>query len=416
MVNSDTQSVDIAIIGGGLVGASLACALGKQGHSVAVVEARPIYQSQAASFDERTLALSFGSAQIFASLGLWSDVLQQGISPIESIHVSDQGFPGKTRLQANEAGVDALGYVVPMRILGSVLKDALAQLDTVKFFCPASLSAMTTDTDHARLSITTESVEHELHASLVVGADGADSVVRQFAGIQDRSSDYQQSAVIANISSERAHRNVAYERFTRHGPLAMLPLPAYDDDQHRSALVWTVPTERVETVMAYSDEEFLAEVMQDFGMSLGRLLKTGKRHAFPLSLRQAQDSIAERVALIGNAAHTLHPIAGQGFNLGLRDVAVLAQVVVDALRAGRDPGLLQALQLYADWQQSDQQRVIGFTDSLVRAFSNRLPPLAFVRNMGMFGAEIFPSLKQRLAKQAMGVAGKLPRLARGLPL
>ena len=416
MQTTQTQNFDIVIIGGGLVGASLACALGDQDVRVAVVEAVPLQSDDQPSYDERTLALSFGSAQIFAGLGVWSRIKELGATPIRSIHVSDRGYLGKTRLHAHESGVDALGYVVPTRVIGCALSERLSSFSNITLFCPAMLQSMQVGADSVTLTIQEASITHTLSCRLIIGADGVDSAVRKLANIGARTLDYQQDAIIGSVSCEKPHQNIAYERFTSTGPIAMLPLPAFEDDPNRCAMVWTVRREDSETTMALDDATFLAQLQARFGTHLGKLMKIGKRSVYPLSLRHATRHVLPRLALIGNAAHTLHPIAGQGFNLGLRDVAVLAQVIVDAVRQSRDPGALTTLETYASWQRRDQSRVISFTDGLVRAFSNRFPPLAMARNLGMFAAEIIPGMKQRLARQAMGLAGRQPRLTRGLPL
>jgi 2-octaprenyl-6-methoxyphenol hydroxylase len=263
----------------------------------------------------------------------------------------------------------------------------------------------------ARVIIEQGGAERALTARLVVGADGADSSVRRWSGIGAQRAEYGQSAVIANLTPERPHRNVAYERFTDSGPLALLPM-----SDGRCALVWTLRSEQSAEILALGDREFLARLQLRFGGRLGRLRRVGARTAYPLALVRAHAYTAARLALIGNAAHTLHPIAGQGFNLGLRDVAALAEVVCDTAAAGRDVGARAVLARYEEWRRRDQEHVLRATDGLVRLFSNDHAPLVLARTAGMVLVDLLPPVKRALMRRAMGLAGRQPRLARGLPL
>ncbi|WP_126452792.1 2-octaprenyl-6-methoxyphenyl hydroxylase [Sulfuriflexus mobilis] len=406
---------DIVIVGGGLVGASLACALGGQDLRIAVVEAVPFGAAGQPSYDDRTVALAYGSRRIFEGMGIWSAIEQGGVSAIEKIHVSDRGHMGKTRLDCADEGLDALGYVVENRVLGAVLSTHLQQLDNVSLLCPATVTQLHCDTGSATLEIEYEGSVRSLQAKLLVAADGGDSFVREQANIRSFGTDYGQTAVITNVSCQRPHRHVAYERFTDSGPLAVLPL-ADMGGEHRCSIVWSVKKAQLDEMLALDDETFLKRLQARFGDHLGTFTRAGKRVAYPLSLRQAREHVRERLALIGNAAHTIHPIAGQGFNLGLRDVAVLAQVLAEAQQVGQDIGTLAVLKNYARWRRRDHLRVIGFTDSMVRLFSNKLTPLALARNIGLVAADILPPMKRLITRQAMGLTGKLPRLARGLKL
>lgn len=412
-MTAKTTDYDLIIIGGGMVGASLAISLAEQPLRIALVEAASLQKNQPAppNYDDRAIALSFGARRIFEGMGLWTDIAPK-TTAINHIHVSDQGRFGFTRLDAKQEKVDALGYVVTARQLGETLMDKLQQCANLTLISPATLSELKLGDDHATAVITQNNGDSEaLTSKLVVAADGGNSHVRRQLDIQTTDRDYAQTAIIANITTEKAHNNVAYERFTRNGPLALLPMP-----DNRSSLVWTRAPEDAERLLPLSDEDFLAELQPCFGKRLGRFLKVGKRNSYPLQLIRAQEQVRNRLALIGNAAHTLHPIAGQGFNLGLRDVATLAQTIVDAHHADTDIGKLDALNSYAEWRQRDHQQVIGFTNTLVHTFSNQLPPLAMARNLGLIAADIIPPLKHSLARHSMGLAGKLPRLSRGLPL
>ena len=404
------QETELLIIGGGLVGASLAVALGQAGLDVTVVDACPLSVDQQPNYDERSIALAQGSQCILSALGLWQS-LQDEVCPIHTIHVSDRGHFGFTRLHREQQGVPALGYVATARVLGKTLLDQLNRLPNVQTLAPAQLIDFQVLADGVTTRLMQEQQTLECKARLLVAADGAQSSVRDQLGIHSKRRDYGQTAVIANVSSEGDHQNVAYERFTDTGPMALLPM-----SRQRCALVWTVRSDQSDDIMGLDDAQFLSRLQERFGYRLGRFVKVGQRHAYPLQLLQARESIRPRMALIGNALHTLHPVAGQGFNLGLRDVAALAEVVTDARRQGLDIGDNSVLARYADWRQTDQRRAVAFTDSLVRLFGQSLPPVAWLRDAGMLALDICPPAKRWFGRLTMGRTGRLPRLARGLEL
>ena len=404
------HETDILIIGGGLVGASLAVALGQAGLTVTVVEACPLSVDQRPNYDERSIALAQGSQCIFSALGLWPS-LQDEVCPIHTIHVSDRGHFGFTRLRREQQGVPALGYVATARVLGKTLLDQLDRLKNVRTLAPAQLIDFQVHDDGVSTRLMLEDRTLECSARLLVAADGAQSSVRDQLGIHSSRRDYGQTAVIANVTAERGHDNVAYERFTDSGPLALLPMSG-----QRCALVWTVRSDQSDDIMGLDDAQFLSRLQERFGYRLGRFVKAGQRHAYPLQLLQARESIRPRMALIGNAMHTLHPVAGQGFNLGLRDVAALAEVVMDARRKGLDIGDSAVLARYADWRQADQRRVVAFTDGMIRLFGHSLPPVAWLRDAGMLALDMCPPAKRWFGRLTMGRVGRLPRLARGLKL
>ena len=402
---------DILVIGGGMVGASLACALGGTGLRIAVVEAVPLTASTQPSYDERTIALAFGSRRIFEGIGVWGEVARLGATPIEKIHISDRGRFGFTHFSHTELGQEALGYVVEARVLGLALLARLQQLPNVAWLCPATLESVDFQPESAVARIRHDGTTHDLRARLVVAADGADSAVRNIAGIEFERTEYGQSAVVTTVTINQPHQNTAYERFTGTGPLALLPM-----SDNRMAVVWSTRTDNVEALLSLSDEEYLVRLQERFGDRLGTFTRLGRRRAYPLMLTRVAEHVRPRLALIGNAAHTVHPVAGQGFNLGLRDVAALAEVLVAAQREGRDLGDLEVLKRYADWRARDNRVIATFTNSLIRVFSNDFPPLAFARNLGLLAVDLVPPLKRRLLRITSGLAGKLPRLARGLPL
>lgn len=398
---------DVLIAGGGMVGASLACALAPLPLRMALVEAVPFDHAAQPSYDERTTVVSHGSQRIYATMGLWQ-ALEPAATSIRRIHVSERGRFGVTRIDSREQGVDALGHVLPNRVLGRALTERLARLPNVTLFCPATLDDVVMQADTVRATLGGGAVS----ARLLVGADGARSRVRAALGIDAIETDYRQQAVIATVTPTRPHPGLAFERFTPDGPMALLPV-----DSDRYALIWTLPPAEAEAVIALSEAAFLARLQAAFGNRLGRFLRADGRSAHPLRRVLSERAWRGRGVLIGNAAHSLHPVAGQGFNLGLRDVAVLAELVADAvMMAGGDPGSDSVLQAYADWRQTDQARVSGFTDGLVHLFSNRLPGLGRLRSLGLLGLDMTPPAKRWLARRNMGADGRIPRLARGLSL
>lgn len=401
---------DLIIVGGGMAGASLAIALSGRGLKLGLVEAAVPVVDAVPNYDDRAIALAWGSSRIFTGLGVWQ-TMRSHAEAIRDIHVSERGGFGFTRLHQKQEGVAALGYVVTARDLGSVLLESLAGCEDVELIAPARVTAVETTEDQASINILRDGETLKLSTALLVAADGGHSFIRQQLQMSTRHWDYAQHAVVANITPSKHHQGMAFERFTQQGPVALLPM-----SEQRCALVYTVQDEDLESIQALDDQQFLARVQQRFGWRLGRFIQVGKRSAYPLSHIRALESVHQRVAIIGNAAHTLHPIAGQGFNLGIRDVAALAEVVLDAHSNGQNVGSEQVLQCYDRWRSRDQQGVAIATDSLVRLFNNPLRPVKLARNLGMLALDALPAARHQLARAAMGVHGRLPKLARGLSL
>lgn len=395
-----------------MIGTSLALALAPLGLRVAVVEAVARKSSSQPSFDERTTALSRSTQRMFEAMELWPEIVAAS-TPIRSIHVSDQGRFGFSHIDAAEQGVEALGYVVINRVLGSVLQAALADLDGVDVLCPARIVDVELAPDKATATIETDNGRQSLDCALLVAADGANSAVRNMLGITAQKNSYGQFAVIGNVVPERPIENMAYERFTEQGPLAILPLA---DD--RAGFIWTVSEEDADRVMALDDTGFLAELQQEFGFRLGEFTRVGKRASYPLILSKALRLTATRSVLVGNSAHGLHPVSAQGFNLGMRDVAAIVDCIADACRETPecDPGSADILGRYAEWRRSDQQKLVRFTDGLVKLFGSKRRPLRALRNVGMLGFDLVPGVRSVFAKHTMGLAGRLPRLSRGVPI
>ncbi len=405
---------DIAIVGGGMVGATLALLLAAQRRQwrISLIEAaafaapdQPHYQP---SFDARATALAAGSVELLAELQLWP-ALARHAGPIRQVHVSDRGHPGGSLIDAAEYGLDALGYVVPNSWLGSVLLQRLRQQPNIRCIAPAKVDALSVTAAGAELTVSSADKREILQAQVAVIADGAHSPLRAAIGIDAEVSDYRQSAIIANVATEQAHRGIAYERFTARGPLALLPL-GQGGDGHCSALVWTHATARAEAVAALDDDEFLRQLQAAFGFRLGRFTRVGRRQAYPLQLIVAGEQVRSAVAVMGNAAHFLHPVAGQGFNLALRDCAALAETLALAARRGQRLGELAVLQQYQRLQALDQQLTVGFSDTVTRLFSNASLPAVLLRNLGFLALDALPLAKTWFGRQTMGSAGRRPRL------
>ncbi len=392
-----------------MVGLSLAAALADLPLDVVVIEPVAPDAGNQPSFDARTTALSGGSRRVLEGVGAWQAVAAHA-TPIRRIHVSERGTFGFARLSAEEQGVAALGYTIENRLLGRALRERCAAIPRLTL-CHAAVRELLTGED--ALCIVTDQGQ-EIAARLVVAADGAQSQVRSAIGIDATVSEYGQHALIAHLDTERFHDYTAYERFTPGGLIAMLPIA-----EGRSAVVWTLAPEAAARALALPDAAFIDELQQAFGLRLGRFTRVGRRQSYPLALTRSVRQSAPRAVVIGNAAQGLHPVAGQGFNLGLRDVATLAEVLADAIAEhgpAVDPGSGQVLERYTRWRQPDRQAVIRFTDSLVRGFGNQFAPVRAARATGLLLFDLLGPVKREFARQTMGLAGRLPRLVRGLPL
>lgn len=408
---SEILEFDIAIIGGGMVGTTLASMLATSQPQlrIALIEAQPFarvdevhYQP---SFDARSTALSYGAAKILRELGVWN-ILQQHITPIAQVHVSDRGHFLGGLIDAETNNLDAVGYVVENSWLGKVLLAHVQVQESIRCFAPAKVTQLTPQEYSARLRVQTNDQEFFIDAGLVVVADGGDSAVRRNLGIATQMREYGQTAIITNVEFSEPHNGVAYERFTDQGPIALLPLGESIHAQ-QSALVWTLPSDQSEEILHANDEEFLAQLQMRFGFRVGKLIRVAKRFAYPLQLVLAEEQIRSHVVLLGNAAHFLHPVAGQGFNLALRDCACLVETLRLAISRGQSPGDLSVLQTYLDRQALDQQLTIEFSDKLVRLFSNNHLPLIALRHLGLLSLEYWPLLKNQFIAQTMGTAGRL---------
>jgi 2-octaprenyl-6-methoxyphenol hydroxylase len=409
-----TSDCDVLIAGGGMVGASLAVALAGLPLRVTLVEQIPAGSPGQPSFDARTTALSRSSQHILATLGIWPEVAGQA-TPIRRIHVSERGRFGTTVIDADEDGGEALGYVVENRLLGAALWRAISASSTVTVRSPARVTQVDQSLDSLCVHVGQDGVNTVIRTKLLVVADGAGSPLRESLGIAARTRPYEQTAIVGSVAVEAPKPEVAYERFTADGPIALLPAGG-----RRYVFVLTRRAAIAEAVFALPDPAFIELLQQEFGFRLGRLQKVGVRSRYPLELVEAAAVTAHRVAVVGNAAHGLHPVAGQGYNLGLRDAAALAELVADDGRqvASRpDPGQTELLDRYASWRRPDQRKVVAFTDGLIRLFGlagpgNVVGPL---RGLGLLLFDTAPGAKRLLARLTMGLAGRRTRLVRGLP-
>jgi 2-octaprenyl-6-methoxyphenol hydroxylase len=402
-----SHDYNLLIIGGGLVGASLAAALAPLPLKIAMVEAVPFGSRGQPSFDDRATALSEGSRRVFESMGVWAGMADEA-SPIRHIQVSERGRLGATRLSAEEAGVEALGWVTPNRLIGKALMEFIAGKSNITVHAPAKLQSFTADAKGVEAIIEADKPA-TLKAKLLVAADGAQSEVRRQLGIGGEKWDYAQTAVVCNVRVERPEAETAFERFSDAGPVALLPMGG-----DKYGFVWVTATDAAPALLGLDDAAFAEQAAERFGGRFGKFIQVGKRASYALSMVRAEAQQATRTLIIGNAAHALHPVAAQGFNLSVRDVAMLAEVLADA--RGGDLGAPDVLARYVDARKGDQRGTALFTDILNRIFANPLTSVAWGRNAGLLAMELMPTARRALMRKNMGLDGHLPKLARGLPL
>lgn len=398
----------VTIVGGGLAGASLACALETLDLDIVVLEASPLEQNDQPSFDERTIALTFSSRRVLEGIGIWPAIAAAS-GPIHRIHISNRGHAGFTRLDRDLIGTDALGYVVPTRILGRALTERLRQSPRIDYRCPAEVNGFELDAENSSTHVDVSG--ERISSSLVVLADGGRSSLGESAGLKVREKQYSQEALVGIVGVDRDHGATAYERFTRHGPLALLPL-----DPRRFALAWTLPKEQAREMLTRPKDDFLGTLQKTFGDRVGFFDRCDRLQVYPLRRAEVKNPVGERLVALGNAAHIVHPVAGQGFNLGLRDVAHLAEEFSKGLKTQRDIGGPEILGEYARNRKRQTKRVLRFTDGLLQIFANECVGLSSGRNIVLNLLEVLPPVKQALLKRTTGLSGTQPRLARGLPL
>ncbi len=405
---STSNAFDLVIVGGGLAGASLAVALRQSGLTIAVVERWAWGHAQQPSYDERTVALTWSSRCIYTGMGVWSSIAAEA-EPIRDIHVSDRGGFGMTHLSHRHAGTAALGYVVPTRSLGRILHTTLAASDGITLFCPAQAEKTEASGSRRYLAVTQGEKTVRISAPLVVMAEGGRSGL--MAGGQDDSKPYRQQALLSVVTTDQLHQGRAWERFTREGPLALLPL-----SQNRLAVVWTSMPEALTQRLAMQDDTFIHHLQRTFGDRAGNLRDPSVRQSYRLYRHYFGPPAQDRRVVLANAAQIVHPVAGQGFNLGLRDIAVLAELIFHACLKGQDLGSEPLLSQYNRLRRRDSFMVRQFTHSLVALFTSDLPGVSLVRNLGLKSVEWLPPAKRFLLRRTMGLANTSSQLIRGLPL
>jgi len=397
-------SADILVIGGGLVGGPLACALAGAGVSVAVVDGEVPEQALAPSFDGRASAVALAPQRMLAAIGLWPDI-DPLAAPIMQIRVSDGASPLFLHYDHAEIGDEPLGWIVENRALRHAIQLGLRRQSKVTWIAPAKVVQLERGPHRVEARLDDG---RRIGAALAVGADGRASPIRSGAGIGITSWDYGQTAIVCTVAHEKPHHDTAQEHFLPAGPFAILPLRG-----NRSSVVWTEKAHLAGPILAQDEPGFMRELESRFGDYLGRLTLEGPRFGYPLNFQLAQSYTAPRLALIGDAAHGMHPVAGQGMNMGLRDVAALAELIVDAHRLGQDLGDGLLLSRYERWRRFDNLLMLGLTDALVRLFSNDVAPIRLARDVGMAAVNRLPPLKHFFMRHAMGVVGDLPRLLEG---
>lgn len=395
---------DVIIAGGGLVGATLACALGRQGWRVALVEARAPRDAPAQSgFDPRVSAISPVSVRLLEALGVWPYVPSERRQAYRKMCVWDASGQGAVHFDAAAIGLAALGHIVENRILQAALETRIGELDTIVWHRPASLEALTLGAAGARARV----ADTRLRASLVVGADGRGSRVREAAGLRVTRASYRQCALVTTVGIERGHAETAWQRFLVGGPLALLPLP-----EGRGAIVWSTTPQHAETLLGLDDDDFETALGDAFGTRFGAFQVVGPRAIFPLQHLRARRYVSERVALVGDAAHTIHPLAGQGVNLGFLDAAALSEVLEHARARHRDPGSYASLRPYERWRTGHNLLIGEAMSGFKWLFGSRWAPLVLARNLGLDLTDRAAPLKKLFMRMATGGGGDLPRIAR----
>ncbi len=417
-VDTLADRYDVLIVGGGLVGSSLACALEPLVHNyglkIALVETHSLDEPRARppSFDSRSSAISYGTRLIYDQLGLWKK-LEPGAAVIKQVHVSDRGHFGVTRLDYQSEGVPALGYVVDNHLLGDVLLQQLQRFrsqSVIDFYSPAEVSELKPGKDEMAITLRQAgNTKQQLVASLVVLVDGGRSGLMEQLGVSKEIHSYDQHALIANVAVDRPHQSVAYERFAGKGPMALLPKIITESpdsepgDLHGYGLVWTLTDDELDGITGLSDQAFLQRLQERFGYRAGRFLRVGQRDCYPLQMSMAREQVRPGLVVLGNAAHAIHPVAGQGYNLAIRDVMALAENIEGSIKRGIAVGDLSRLMQYLKQQDADQKMTVAFCDGLVKLFSRNEKPVVLARNLGLLGLDVGKSLKSRFARAAMGL-------------
>ncbi|TAJ81735.1 UbiH/UbiF/VisC/COQ6 family ubiquinone biosynthesis hydroxylase [Reyranella sp.] len=415
----DKERFDLAIVGAGLNGSLLALAAGEAGLSTALIDRVALTTMSQAGFDGRTTAIAYTSQRLFAALGLWDEVAAEA-EPIRDIRISDAGHDGRAsplflhfdHREAADEGTEAapMGWIVENRFLRAALLRRLATCPQVELIAPDEVTDSKRDLDKAELTLKSG---RRIATRLIASAEGRFGSMREDAGIGARAWSYDQIAIVLVAKHERPHRGVAQEKFLPGGPFAILPMTDSSTGEHRSSIVWTERADLARRLLELDGPRFQAEFARRFGDHLGAVAPIGPRWWYPLGLVHAERYIDTRLVLVGDAAHGIHPIAGQGYNLGVRDIAALVEVLIDTKRLGLDVGGADALERYAQWRRADNFTMVAATDLLNRLFSNDITPLRLARDLGLAAVNRVPPLRRFFVRHAMGLVGDLPKLIRG---
>ena len=399
---------DVLIIGGGLIGASLACALENLGLRITVIESIPFENQLQPSFDERTIAITWSSRQIFEAIGVWKEIASTA-HPIQKIHVSEKGRPGLIQLDCSLINVEALGYVIPTRSIGKALFNRLQQSFSVQILTPANAKHVHTTIDS--VVVNCDEVTAPLTASLLVVADGGRSPISPIVGAARNEKKYHENIMVTRIDSDKNHNRMAFERFSKYGPIALLPI-----GDASFSVAWTLPKEKADAYLRFTDSELLLNLQKQFGFRAGKFTSIGTRKIYPLARTSVTPPSIHRTVLIGNAAHEVHPVAGQGFNLGLSDVAELAELIANAAQNRTDIGHYYIIDSYIKNRAKQTKRVIGFTDGLINMFDSSFPGAGLFRSIGLSTIDMMPSIKKSLLRRTTGLSDTKNRLIRGISL
>ncbi|MDG2174786.1 MAG: 2-octaprenyl-6-methoxyphenyl hydroxylase [Gammaproteobacteria bacterium] len=406
---------DLVIVGAGMVGASLACILDKASLErplkILLVESAPVQLNAPPaqpSFDARSTVLSYGTVDYLRKQAFWQ-AIENDAQAITRIHVSDQGRLGSAWLSNEEQGVEALGYVIENRLLGSQFNQVLSAADSIELCHSVKVSALIPTASGMAVKLDSGNDQEEITTELVVLAEGGRSGLCEQLGIHRITESYNQSAIIGNVAFTNSHDNVAYERFTPDGPLALLPLPDIDDE-HRAALVWTQKSSESEALLNLPDTEFLSLLQQAFGNRVGEFIRVGQRHSYPLSLVKAEEQVRPGLVLLGNVAHSLHPVAGQGFNLAYRDTMRLAGLLIEAVNSESPLGTIAMLHRYQQSAENDQDKTAAFSHYITRLFSTGNPAAVWARKFGLFSIDLVLPLRRAFARRAMGLSDQQVKL------
>jgi len=394
---------DLVIVGGGIVGLTLAAALKDSGLNILLIEARI---ASAAAAKGQAYAVHMLSAQIFQGIGLWDKILPN-VAKYNQVCLSDADYPDVVNFQTADLGTPELGFVAEHYALLEPLQEFVQNCANVTILCPAEVVSTQNERDIVTINIKIADEKRIIRSKLLVAADGSKSPIRQAAGIKTKGWKYWQSCIVAFVKPENLHNNTAYEKFWSSGPFAILPLPG-----NRCRIVWTAPHEEAKALCALNDQEFLAELTQRYGQHGGKLELLGDRFVFQVQLMQSDRYVLPRLALIGDAAHNCHPVGGQGLNLGIRDAAALAEIIQTAHKHRQDIGNISILKQYESWRKKENLAILGFTDLLDRVFSNNFLPVVIIRRLGLWIMQRVPMVKIFALKLMIGLKGKTPELAK----